>query len=250
MDRLLQREPGRTVTLEAGGAVVRKEFAGSTASAEAAREHDHLERFSRALGTDGHACCPRPLEVGAGDPAFVRMQRAPGEPLTDHLGRRRWSREEIDWLADVLAGAVQTYVDTFAEPYFDFHLRNMTYEADRGRAWFFDFGVPSTFPPALDARLREQSPLDVSVGNLVGSTVFEATRPRTVLQRRRHRQSFLVAAAVRARLPLGPGDVRWVARSVWDAAVTDGDEWSAVAWYRSVGRLVGLRMRRAAFGPA
>jgi hypothetical protein len=247
VDRLLQREPGRTVTLEAGGTVVRKEFAGPTAAAEAAREHDRLERFARALGTDGRARCPRPLELGTGEPVFVRMERAPGESLTAHLGRRAWSQDEVDRLADVLAGAVRIYVDALAEAYFDFHLRNMTYEPAAGRVWFFDFGIPSNFPPDLVGRLRELPPLDVSVGNLLGSTVFEASRPRTVLQRRRHRQSFLVAEAVRTRLPVEPAAVGWVARAAWDAAAADGGP-LASAWYRSAGGLVGLRMRRAAFG--
>jgi hypothetical protein len=249
VDRLLQREPDRTVSLEAGGTVVRKEFTGPLASAEAAHEHDRLQRFHRALGSDGRARCPRPIEVGTGDTAFVRMERAPGEPLIAHLRSRPWSDEEINQVASVLAGAVQTYVYTFDEPYFDFHLRNMTYEPAKGQVWFFDFGVPSTFPPDLVARLRQQAPLDVSVANLLGSTVFEATRPRAVLHRRRHRQSFLLAEAVRAQLPVAPAEVRRLARVVWDAAAAYGD-WTALAWYRSIGRFVRLRMRRAAFGPA
>ncbi|KRE32491.1 hypothetical protein ASG82_23660 [Mycobacterium sp. Soil538] len=249
MDRLLQRQPDRTVSLEAGGTVVRKEFTGPLASTEAAREHDRLQQFHRALGSDGRARCPRPIEVGTDGPAFVRMERAPGQSLIAHLGSRPWSDEEINQLASVLAGAVQTYIDTFDEPYFDFHLRNMTYEPAEGRVWFFDFGIPSTFAPDLVARLLQQAPLDVSVGNLLGSTVFEATRPRTMLQRRRHRQSFLLADAVRAQLPVAPAEVRRVARVVCDAAAAHGD-WTAMAWYRSIGRLIGLRMRRAAFGPA
>jgi hypothetical protein len=249
VDRLLQREPHRTVILETGGSVVRKEFTGPLAWAETAREHDRLQRFHRALGCDGRARCPRPIEVGTGDAAFIRMDRAHGEPLVAHLGSRPWSDEEINQVASVLASAVQTYVDTFDEPYFDFHLRNMTYEPADGRVWFFDFGVPSTLTPDVVTQLLQRPPLDVSVANLLGSTVFQASRPGTMLQRRRHRQSFLLADAVRAQLPVAPAEVRQLARVVWDSAATYGD-WTARAWYRSIGRLVGLRMQRAAFGPA
>ncbi|HET6731204.1 hypothetical protein [Mycobacterium sp.] len=247
MDRVLQRSPHRTVKLEDGGAVVRKEFTGPLASAEAAREHDRLQRFHRALGSDGRARCPRPIDVGTDDPVFVRMERAPGEPLLAQLASRLWTDEEIKQLASVFAAAVRTYVETFDEPYFDFHLRNVTYEPAEGRVWFFDFGVPSTFAPDLVARLRQRAPLDVSVANLLGSTLFEATRPRTVLQRRRHRQSLLLADAIMSELPVIAAEVDGVARDVWNSAAAQGD-WMAMAWYRSFGKLVGPPMRRAAFG--
>jgi hypothetical protein len=175
------------------------------------------------------------------------MERARGEPLVAQLGSRSWTDGEVNRVASVLAGAVQIYIQTFGEPYFDFHLRNMTYEPAEGRVWLFDFGIPRTFPSELITRLRQRSPLDVTVANLLGSTFFEATRPRTVFQRRRHRQSFLLADAVRAELPVAMTEVRWIALSVWEAAAAHGG-WAARAWYRSIGGMVGIGMRRRIFG--
>lgn len=172
------------------------------------------------------------------------MERAAGESLITELRYRCWSHAELYQLADALAEAVQTYVEIFGEPYFDFHLRNMSYEAALGRVWLFDFGVPSTLPPVVVRELRELAPLEVSVGNLVGSVIFEATRPRTVFQWRRHRQSLVLAEAVRTRVPAASVAVNRVMRFVWDSAAASGDR-KARLWYRLVGKLLRQRMERA-----
>ncbi len=244
--RVLQREPGRTVTLEEGGATVRKAFHGDAAAVlaeQARREFDRMSRFTAALADVDLAACPEPLELGTVPEPFVRMTRAAGVPMQDHLARTTWTPDTHRRVADVLRRALVRYVETFDEPYWDFILRNMFYDPDTGMVTFFDFGVPALYEPAI-ADLERLSSLEVSLGSLLASSVFEAGRPRRLSRRREHRQAPLLARTVLVRcldeshgLPVGIDGVAAAARITYGLAASDGGRLRR-AWYRSGGRLL------------
>ena len=191
---VIQREGDRHVRVEADGTVT-KTFAGQNAQEEANREADRLRRFRAALdGVDG-ATCPALLHVD-GPPWRVNMARVPGVALSDRLAGSLLTDAELGAIAAVLAAGVTCYVRTFAEPYYDFHLRNVVSDAATNTLAFVDFGVPAELEGALPM-LDGHDPLEVSLGNLVGSTVFEAARPRSVrLPRANRAQSFHLAREV------------------------------------------------------
>ncbi len=244
--KVLQREPGRTVTLEDGGAGVRKTFHGDDTAflAQLAwREFDRMGRFRAALDDVDLATCPKPLEVGALPEPFVRMELAAGVPMQDHLARTTWSTDMYQRVAEVLRQALIRYVQTFDEPYWDFILRNMFYDANTGIVTLFDFGIPVLYEPAIPD-LERLSPLEVSLGSLLASSVFEAGRPRRLSRRREHRQAQVLARTVLMRcllasdgLPIGSEGVARAARITFDLAASDGG-WLRRTWYRSCGRLL------------
>lgn len=244
-DRVLQEEPGRLVVVEPGGATVRKSFTdGKTTAARqaAAREFDHLARYHAALAGSPRARCPRPVELSTTDPPSVRMERVAGSCLAVHLARERLTDPELECLATVVVDALLVYVRTFAEPYYDLHLRNTALDPASGVVTFFDFGVPDAIQPDLLARMNRLAPLDVSLGNLLASTVFEAMRPRGVLRLRRHRQSLrlvekvlAIASAIDVDHQPSPERpvVEWVAAAVLRSLTAERGLWRT-AWYRTV----------------
>jgi len=147
---VLQTEPDRTVLLEAGGAVVRKVFHSddpSTSLGLAEREFEILGRFQAALSDLPSSTCPRPLELGRGDEVYVRMERASGLPMQDHLDLRGWPKGMEQQLSTALRQGLIRYVQTFDEPYWNFIFRNMFYDAERRLVTFLDFGFPQLYVP-------------------------------------------------------------------------------------------------------
>lgn len=196
-ERVLQQEAHRVVTLESGGATVRKTFLGNdpdSLMALATREHDRLSRFSAALDGVAGARCPSSLGVSVGLHPSVRMTRANGLPLSEGLAHPA-DDQEIDWLARVLGDGLIAYVETFGEPYYDFHFRNMLYDVGRREITFLDFGVPDHLVAAR-SELDRLPPFDASLGNLYGSSLFEAVRPRNLHRVGQNRTTMLLAASV------------------------------------------------------
>lgn len=197
VERVLQREEHRVVTLEKGGETVRKTFIGADSDllmALAAREHDRLSRFSVALAEVPGARCPMPLELSGLPHPSVRMTRAQGQPLSERLGQPV-AEQEMGWLARVLGDGLSAYVDTFGEPYYDLHFRNMLYDVRGKQITFLDFGVPDHLVPAR-SELDSLPPFDASLGNLYGSSLFEAARPRNLHRLRQNRSTLLLATLV------------------------------------------------------
>jgi hypothetical protein len=245
--QVLQQEPGRTVALEDGGLIVRKTFHGADRAQlaqMAAREIDRMARFREALDGIDSATCPRPVELGGGPEPFLRMERARGVPMQDHLASEPWDRARYDRVGHVLREALTRYVETFGEPYWDFILRNMFYDPGRDLVTFLDFGVPTIYLPALD-RLARHAPMEVSLGGLVASAVFESARPRRMRRRLEHRQAATLAAVVLERclaasdgLPLSRAGVHTVAFTTYGLAAAGGG-WGRRQWYRWYGATLG-----------
>lgn len=200
------------VSLESGGEAVRKTFIGTDPDALmalATREHDRLSRFSAALDEIPGARCPRSLGVSGGPHPSVRMTRAEGVPLSERLGLPL-DDQEIGWLTRVLSDGLRAYVETFGEPYYDFHFRNMLYDVPRREIAFLDFGVPDHLVSAR-SEVDRLSPVDVSLGNLYGSSLFEAVRPRNLHRLRQNRSTVLLATSVVETLLDGS---RWPAGAI------------------------------------
>ena len=185
------------VSLESGGGAVRKTFIGPDPDALivlATREHDRLSRFSAALDQVRGARCPMSLGVSGGPHPSVRMTRAHGLPLAERLGRP-FDQQEIEWLTRVLSDGLSAYVETFDEPYYDFHFRNMLYDVRGPEISFLDFGVPDHLV-SVKSELDRLPPFDVSLGNLYGSSLFEAVRPRNLHRARQNRSTVRLSCSV------------------------------------------------------
>jgi hypothetical protein len=218
-ERILQQDAHRVVTLEEDGLTVRKTYRGGdpvALLALAQREYERLDRFSRALASVPGATCPAPLQVADGSHPSIRMRRASGERLSDRLRRRADEPADLTRLADVLAASLVVYVSTFGEPYYDFHFRNMLYDPSAGEVTFLDFAVPEHLVAARE-RLDRLSPVEVSLGNLMGSSLFESIRPRHVLRPVAGRRTLELAARVIEVVVRSAGDLRPTAGGVKEA---------------------------------
>jgi hypothetical protein len=248
---ILQREPGRTVAMEAGGQAVRKTFHGHdpvSLKALAAREFDRMQVFRQALDGIESATCPRPLELGDAVEPYVRMERARGVPLQDHLASHTWDAPLFDHVSGVLEHALTRYIETFGEPYWDFIFRNMFYDPNLRLVTFLDFGVPTIYMPALD-EFRAWSDVEVSLGSLVASSLFEAARPRRMTRRREHRQAVVLAGQVLRCCAHGsetatprPEGVRGAALTAYGLACGQGGRVRR-RWYRHVGAILARPSR-------
>jgi hypothetical protein len=250
-DRILQRSRRRIVAVEEGGSVVRKTFTAcfddedpEAASRLATTELGRLQRFHDALADVPGAACPRPIEVVAGPPAVLRMERAPGTPLLELLRGRRLPPGLLHDLATVAAAAVTRYVEAVGEPYYDFQFDNMLYDGPSCTLTFVDLGLPDRcppLPPGADA-------LEATLGNLVGSTMFQSARPKWALSRRRHRRAAALCAAIVQEVAPGDGPALtgdglqpWT-RAAYERSAFKGGRPERL-WYGSVGYLLARRPR-------
>jgi hypothetical protein len=245
---VIQQDGDRSVVVEADGTIT-KTFTGARAQEEANREADRLRRFCAALEAVPGATCPTLLYLD-GPPWRVHMTRAPGVPLSVRLAGGALEDAERHAIADVLAVALTRYVCTFSEPYYDFHFRNVVSEAATNTLAFVDFGVPRELAGVLD-ELNRRNPIEVSLGNLVGSTVFEAMRPRSArVPRERRAQSFALARAVVAALVAShdvvtPAGVAVVARVGYRRSAHRGGV-GRRAWYMARADATGQAARAIA----
>lgn len=249
--RVLQQEPGRTVFLEDSGHV-RKVFTGAdpeTLTRLAAREFEHMTLFAEALTDIDAAACPRPLEMGGGVAPFIVMDHAIGEPLRNHLNSPGWDRNLEQHIARVLAAGLFRYIDTFGEPYWDFIFRNMFYDRSRDLVTFIDFGVPVLYEPAM-RELRSIPAVEVSLGGLVASSVFESARPRYLYRRREHGNAPALAGRVLRQVLEHPAGHRVSAEGVLDVARTTyalasrGGGRARRTWYGTVGSVLAGAERK------
>lgn len=244
--KVLQREADRTVVLEEGGLTVRKTFHGEDLafrSRSAAYEFERMQRFSTALTDVEGATCPSPIELGSGLEPYIRMERAAGIPMQQYLGANSLRPADYEGLAAVLHIALLRYVETFGEPYWDFIFRNMFYDPHGRVVTFLDFGFPALYLSARD-QLQRRSPIEVSVGSLLASSIFEAARPKRMWRRREHSQAFTLAGAVFERFmvthggrAVTPAGVRSVVSLAYHLAASGGSRKRRL-WYRYLGSVL------------
>ena len=240
---ILQRRAGCEVATAPDGRSVVKTFTGEPPELMrelALREFERLRDFGQALRDVGGASCPQPLELVDGAWPQVRMTRAPGATLWRVLRERPLASDTQTRLARVAAEALDAYVATFHEPYRDFQFDNMLFDERSGTLTFLDFGIP----PGDDAPAAERTALAVSLGNLVGSTIFQSARPGWVRHRRQHRQALALCAAIveaAAQSP-GAGDVARFARAAYLRSAWQGSMRRRL-WYVVAAPLIGGRVR-------
>lgn len=237
----LRGHADRIVVLEGDGTIVKKSFRGPDPEVSyqwALREFDRLQRFAEALvGVEG-AGCPEAKELVQAVEPYIRMSRAEGEPMAQHLTGALEQRL-LHQLADVIARAVLVYITEFEEPYFDLHFCNMIYDRSSEMVTFIDFGLP--YPTEeMPMRLQALTPLEVTLGNLIGSSVFVSARPGSLHHRLRRRQALLLWRLVTHRLlllapgALTPGGLLAAAQVAYERPASQG-RWYRRLWYRTAG---------------
>ncbi|MGI8729581.1 MAG: hypothetical protein ACR2LK_06250 [Solirubrobacteraceae bacterium] len=222
-------------TFHAGSEHQRHEQAGA--------EFARLQRFSAALASVPDAQCPRPLEM-LFDPPGLRMTYVAGVDLFTFLRRGRLDDAARDGLAATMAAAIDAYVGALGEPHPDFKFENVLYDAAGGGLAFVDLGLPQDATQPLPGA----SPYETTLGDLLGSVVFQSVQPRHVLRRGQHRRTVALGLAVMlavARLPGAAVRDEYVSRVAAAAyrRCAFGGGASRSAWYATVGLLAGRRVR-------
>jgi hypothetical protein len=214
---------------------------------EARSEFARLERFAATLESVPGAACPRPLELLA-DPPGLRMVHAAGVDLFGLLGRERLDAATREQLAATMAAAVVAYVRELGEPLPDFKFDNILYDAGAGTLTFVDLGPPQD----AVAPERGLSDYEITVGDLLGSVIFQSARPQYALARRRHAETVALAVAVVRALraagaqPLRDAELVRAGRAAYRRCAF-GRSVRRSAWYATAGRVLG---RRIALGEA
>jgi SAM-dependent methyltransferase len=252
--RILHTRSDRVITLEPGAKVVSKTFLGGCDGeqmAAAQGEFRRLEIMAAATAEVDGASSPRPLAMGTGPQPIITMTRCAGQPLLDVLGARRLPPERLERLSTVAAATVTSYVVRAKEPYSDFQFDNMLYDEHTGELGFVDLGYPDGARP-----IGDDSPLAASLGNLIGSTVFQSARPGWVHKRRQRQQAAVMCAAtVRSAAATGSpattvNDLAKSARQVYQRNAFGGS-WLRSLWYATAGYALASRISigETRFGP-
>lgn len=237
--------------LEPRTGLIRKTFHGHGGAPHAAvaREHERLLMFHHALSGRPDVSCPRPIQLSLDGEPYVRMECADGLPMTRHLNDVEIGPDQRQAYGRAIAEGLLVYVETFDEPYWDLHFRNMFVAPNARRITLFDFDIPE--PEALRReRLSHFTAVEISLGNLVGSTVFNAARPNQIRYGRLRRQSVLLAQQVvdvtmeqcrQRSLQLPTRDaVAQVARICFSLSADSGNRVRR-CWYASSGRAMARR---------
>lgn len=219
--------------------------------AQAQQEFTRLERFSAALAEVPGAACPRPLELLVGSPG-LRMEHAAGVDLSSFFHRQRLDEATRERIADTMAAAIGVYVRTMDEPLPDFNFGNVLYDPPADMLTFVDFGAPQDAVAAEHALSHYES----TVGDLLGSVVFQSARPRYALRRGQHAESVAMAAAVLRALraagdePLRDEELTRAARAAYRRCAF-GRNARRDAWYATAGYVLGRRvpLGQITFGP-
>lgn len=243
---VLQHRPDCVVTLDASGNIVTKSFTGPDLALQASnaqREFDRLRRFGAALEGVAGAACPEVLELVPGPPPEVRMARAAGTPLLAVLRRRTLDEESRRRLAATMAEGVAVYVAEFGEPYWDFQFGNVLYDENAATLTFLDFGIP----PFSGMSPPQRSPLAITLGNLIGSTIFQSTRPKWLWRIGQQRQAIALCSEV-TRRAVPRDDPTWQMSELAQAAnaafrrSADQGPWYRRLWFRLAARTFARRV--------
>ena len=243
--QVLRANPQRRVTADRERGVVDKTFLGGDPVArlhEAEVEFHRLQRLCDVVGAYPVAAAARPLELLPGPPPTVRMTAVPGRPLLEVLRWEALPRERLEEIAATAGRVLVAYVAASGEPYPDFQFDNLLFQEKT--VGFVDLGVPDQGI----ADLPGVTALEVSLGHLVGSTMFQSARPKWLLRLRQRRQAAELCTAiveyvnrtsptsVRAR------NIRLVAHDAYRRCVLGGS-WRKRIWYGTVGYARATRMR-------
>jgi len=184
------------------------------------------------------------------------MERAAGVNLTGFLTRHRLDPATRVDVARTMADALGVYVNVLGEALPDFNFGNVLYDWTEGTLTFVDLGEPQDAVPGRLGLGLGLSDYELSVGDLLGSIVFQSARPRYLLRRRQHVESVALAVAVVGALqaagrgPLRSAELMRAAGEAYRRCAF-GRSISRSAWYATFGYLVGRRISlgERTFGP-
>jgi hypothetical protein len=146
-----------------------------TAIANARREVDRASRFYEALADVPGITSPKILACDFSMPPRVVMEQCLGRPLLDFLARVGANDPRIPQISGRIRLGLEIYTRLFAEPYYDFCFNNMLFDEAEGTIAFLDFVIPHG---ASDD--GQSTPIEASLGWLVGCTCYEVVRPTTL----------------------------------------------------------------------
>jgi hypothetical protein len=104
------------------------------------------------------------------------MELCPGVTLPRFLRTVGPRDRRLPAIAGKIHDGLEIYARLFNEPYFDFCMENILYDEAAGALTFLDFSLP----PRIDETTRG-SPLEASLGNMVGCGCYELARPARLL---------------------------------------------------------------------
>jgi hypothetical protein len=219
----------------------------ATAAKMALREFDYLGRYAAALSPFPDLACPHPITVDA-EQGVVRMSRCPGEPLDALLAERGDEMlEHLDHIARQIVIALERYIETFAEPFYDLTTMNMLYEPATRRLALVDF-TKSQDDRCIDPRGARY---ENSLGFLVGIGVYRTVRPSTWRNRAQwlscERLLRAVVGGVADGHALQPLVIRGVSDRSYEIMVRSGSA-ARRLWYGTVGRRLYGRRSAAVIG--
>jgi hypothetical protein len=204
-----------------------------TAVRNAHREVAYSARFGDVLaGVEGLAC-PRVRAHEASDPPRVVMDLCPGEELSAFLHRLDGRDPRIAQIARRMQLGLELYTRTFGEPYYDFCFNNMLFDERSGTLTLLDFVVPAGSEDAGPA-----TPLEASLGWLVGCTCYKLLRPAYLLSSRRAHLALMqsVVAGFEGRVDAARVRAR---AGVALAMMGSGGGRLRRTYYRTIGKVAG-----------
>jgi hypothetical protein len=218
-----------------------------TARHAAEREFTLLRVLSDALADHPLISAPSPVTIGHGDRvSWLVMERKPGIPLSRWLAAGPLP-EQVVHVAPTLAQGLEAYLQAIKEPYWDFCFQNVLFSPSTGAVTFHDLGVPSGSEDV--ARAGGEDAKAISLGVLVGWSVYQAARPSVMLRRAGRRSILHLAGEVcRRAYPEGtPPAVTAVARVRFGRLTAAGSTRRTV-WYRLAWFVAGRAWLRIASG--
>jgi hypothetical protein len=143
-----------------------------TAVRKMEREAAYASRFFEALSRHEGVTCPRIIARDLFPPPRLVMGLCPGQPLSLFLRRIEELDSRTAEIANKIHQGLDIYTCLFEEPYYDLCFQNILYDEATGTVTFLDFGVPE----GIDKKSKG-SPLEASLGNLVGWACYDMVRP-------------------------------------------------------------------------
>jgi hypothetical protein len=232
--RQLHVGPKSVVHLEPESGVVTKTYLASayrTPREAAATEFARMTRLHGALSSVDGVSCPRPLDWGRQDDAWVlRMELLAGTSVLELMRLR--DRPAPTALAPGIARALEVYGEVFAEPHFGLNLQDVFFDAESGEVGILDFEPCSRSFYLADA-VEGVAPAVASAAIYLGLSLHLASSPHMLGNRAGARWLVDVAAETAREVAITrPEEFRALLRTVYRRRYEKGSvRWRRV-WYR------------------
>jgi hypothetical protein len=143
-----------------------------TAIRKVERAAAYASRFFETLSRRAGVTCPRIIARDLFPPPRLVMELCAGQPLSLFLRRVEKLDSQLPEIVHRIHDGLDNYTCLFKEPYYEFCFQNILYDEATGIVTFLDFG----FREGIDEK-GEASPLEASLGNLVGRACYDMVRP-------------------------------------------------------------------------